>query len=232
MSVHRLLLRVARVCALGLVLLATPAGARAAAGPDRVVQVLLDIEASLTASRYSPITRVNARAGTYEFDCSGMASWVLRRAAPGAFQQVLRRSPTGRLVARDFVRQIASVAPEKPSWGWARVARIEDARPGDVIAWLKPQGWRSNVTGHVGFVMEAPRLSGRIPGGYLVRFADASRYQHEDDSRAATGRDGFGMGTILLLGHPETGAPLAYGWFGDQSGWISETQIVIGRPRR
>jgi hypothetical protein len=201
-------------------------------GGARVLEVLRDIESTLVDSRYSPVTRVNPKQGLYEFDCSGMASWVLRRASPGAWQRVRARSLSGRLVARDFFRTIAAVAPDKPHWAWQRVARIEDAQPGDVVAWLKPPGWRSAVTGHVGFVVSAPVPSRRIQGGYLVRFADASRYRHQDDTRAATGRDGFGSGTILLIADPATGAPGAYGWFGDDSSWISETEIVIGRPRR
>lgn len=201
-------------------------------GPPRVLDVLSQIETSLTFSRYTPFTRIDTQAGVYEFDCSGMAAWVLRRATPAAWHGVKQRSATGRIVARDFVRQIASVREGKPAWAWERVARVEDARPGDVIAWLKPARWVSNVTGHVGFVMEPPTRSTRIDGGYLIRFADASRYHHQDDSRAEEGRDGFGVGTILLIGDPETGAPVAYGWYGDQSAWISETQIVIGRPRR
>lgn len=209
-----------------------PPGRPTKAGPERVLDVLSQIEASLTASRYTPVTRVDVRVGSYEFDCSGMAAWVLHRAAPAALHAVRRRSASGRVVARDFVRTIASVHPEKPAWAWTRVPRIEDAQAGDIIAWLKPAGWKSNVTGHVGFVVASPQQSRRVEGGYLVRFADASRYQHQDDSRAGTDRDGFGVGTILIVADFETGAPRAYGWFGEYSGWIAETQIVIGRPRR
>ena len=198
----------------------------------RVVALLGKIDASLTDSRYSPITYVNPKLGVYEFDCSGMVSWVLQRAAPGAWQSVRAYSPTGRLVARDFVRAIAAVSDGRPTWSWQRVIRIEDAEPGDVIAWLKPQGWQSAVTGHVGFVLARPVASRRAPGAFLVRFADASRYQHQDDSRAASGRDGFGSGTVLFVTDSQTGAPTAYGWFGDESAWVAETQIVIGRPRR
>jgi hypothetical protein len=209
------------------------AGARTLApqGPGRIVQVLDDIEASLVESRYSPVTQVNPKTGLYQFDCSGMASWVLRRAAPAAWQKVRERSATGRLVARDFFRTIAAVQAAKPSWSWQRVERVEDAAPGDVIAWLKPP-WRSGVTGHVGFVVAAPTPSQRVPGGFLVRFADASRYLHQDDSREGAGRDGFGRGTILLMAHPETGVPVGYGWYGDLSSRFAETEVVIGRPRR
>lgn len=201
-------------------------------GPSRVLDVLSQIESSLTFSRYTPYTRVDAKAGIYEWDCSAMAAWVLRRATPAAWHGVKQRSPTGRIVARDFVRQIASVRVDRPAWAWERVGRVADMRPGDVVAWLKPNGWVSNVTGHVGFVMTAPEPSQRIAHGYLIRFADASRYQHQDDTRSEADRDGYGVGTILLIGDPETGSPIAYGWYGDDSSWIKETQIVIGRPRR
>ncbi len=200
--------------------------------PERVLEVLRNIETTLVSSRYSAVTRVDARLGLYEFDCSGMASWVLRRAAPGAAQTVQQRSPTGRPVARDFFRVIAQVRPERPTWSWQRVPRVAEIVPGDVIAWLKPPGWRSQVTGHIGFALEAPVPSRAYPGAFLVRFADASRYQHQDDTRAESGRDGFGFGTLLLIPHPETGVPVAYGWRGDHSGWLSETEVVIGRPRR
>jgi hypothetical protein len=72
-----------------------------------------------------------------------------------------------------------------------------------------------------------------VPGdveAYLVRIADASRYHHQDDSRAGSGRDGFGLGTILVVADSETGAPIAYGWFGLRSGWVLATKMAIGRP--
>src|SRR5688500_7136781 len=70
-------------------------------GPPRVLDVLSQIESSLTFSRYTPYTRIDAKAGIYEWDCSAMAAWVLRRATPAAWHSVKQRSPTGRIVARD-----------------------------------------------------------------------------------------------------------------------------------
>jgi hypothetical protein len=208
------------------------ARAPASASPERILSILNSIDGGLVESRYSHVTRVDSKRGLYEFDCSGMVDWVLRRAAPAAWQSVRARSATGRLVARDFVRTIAAVSPERATWSWERVARAADALPGDVIAWTKPPGWTTPITGHVGFVLEAPVASRRVPGAVLVRVADASRYIHERDTREHSGRDGFGYGTILLTTDPETGAPFAYGWFGDRSAWVAETEIVIGRPRR
>jgi hypothetical protein len=106
-------------------------------GPERVLAVLAQIDRTLVSSSYSHVTRVDPKAGLYEFDCSGMAAWVLQRGAPGAYQAVLTRSATGRPVARDFYRTIAAVAPGRPSWAWQRVAKLEDVRPGDVVAWTR-----------------------------------------------------------------------------------------------
>jgi hypothetical protein len=190
---------------------------------------LASIETTLRSSSYSHVTHVDAAQGLYEFDCSGLAAWVLARAAPRAHRAVLARTDGARPLARDYYRTIA--ASRTAPGAWAQVARLSDARPGDVIAWLKPSLVRSANTGHVGFVVAAPEPLEGVPGGFLVRIADASSYQHENDSRAGTGRTGFGFGTILVVADEGTGAPRAYGWFGRDSAWVLETGIAIGRPR-
>lgn len=202
-------------------------------GPRAVLARLAAIDNGLRSSRYSHTTRVDVKRGLYEFDCSGMVAWVLRRDAPKAHGAVTWRAKSGRPLARDYYRQIAATpADAEPRWGWARVARVADAAPGDVIAWLKPAELRSPNTGHVAFVVEPPR---QVPGeqpAFLLRIADASRYQHQDDSRAGSGRDGFGMGTILVVADAQSGAPVAYGWVGLRSAWVLETRMAIGRPVR
>jgi cell wall-associated NlpC family hydrolase len=202
-------------------------------GPDAVISVLAGIELGLRSSRYSHTTRVDPSSGLYEFDCSGLVAWVLRRASPRAHAAVAWRAKSGRPLARDYYAQIAATRAGAPArWGWSRVDRVEDARAGDVIAWLRPKQIRSTNTGHVAFLVAPPR---RVPGeaaAYLLRIADASRYRHEDDSRAESGRDGYGTGTILVVADPETGAPIAYGWVGLRSAWVLAAKIAIGRPER
>jgi hypothetical protein len=200
----------------------------AAANDNPVIRVIQRIENSLRYSSYSHVTRVNERDGSYEFDCSGMTAWVLRRSAPKAHSAVLARSK--RPLARDYYYRIAATKPGKARWGWQRVSRVDEAQPGDVIAWLKPDVLRSPYTGHVGFVVAPPQPLKETPGAYLVRIADASSYQHQDDSRALTGNTGFGYGTILVQTDPETGAPIAYGWFGQYSRWVLLAKMAIGRP--
>lgn len=208
---------------LAIALVASPA---VAADAPPVMNVVNHVAANLRFSEYSHVTKIDEKHGDYRFDCSGMVAWVLGRAAPRARSAI----GGGRPLARDFYARIRATPPGKARWGWLRVPRVADAAPGDVIAWLKPKEIHSPNTGHVAFVVEAPRPFSGVAGGYLVRIADASQYQHQDDSRAGTGLTGFGTGTILVVADPDSGAPVAYGWFGAESTWILDAKMAIGRP--
>ena len=48
-----------------------------APGNPRVVAVLQEIRATLRSTRYDHSTRIDLRAGRYDFDCSTMAAFVL-----------------------------------------------------------------------------------------------------------------------------------------------------------
>ena len=204
----------------------------APAGPEAVLSTLGHIDSTLQASKYSHATLVDERAGRYEFDCSGMAAWVLGRSSPVAQAAVAYRAKRGRPLARDYYHQIARSMAGRERHGWERVSHVADATPGDVIAWLRPKEIRSPNTGHVAFLLAPPEPVADAPYVYLVRIADASRHRHQDDSRAGTGRTGFGRGTILVVASPETGAPVGYGWVGLRSAWVLSTQMAIGRPIR
>ena len=221
---------------IGLLVLAADAASggskRAPArGPEQVVAVLEKIEAELVASRYQHVTRVRAKKGEYFFDCSGMAAWVLKRSAPAAHRSIGR--PGGhRPLAVHYYRKIAKVPLGKRRGPWLRVPAVGGARPGDVLAWVRPKWFPSKNTGHVAFVLSEPVWNeGGVPG-YLLKIADSSRYKHEDDSRAPD-ETGFGIGTILIP-TDDAGQPTGYGWVGSRSKprWIVPTDVVIGRPLR
>ena len=213
----------------------TPVSAATATAKEPAHQQILgriaQIAQNLQTSKYNHSTIVDERQGRYEFDCSGFVTWVLRRSAPGAYSSLLARAK--RPLARDYYHELAR-APvgERTPRGIRRIARVDQAEPGDIVAWLKPAQLRSPHTGHVGFLLERPRPLTEVAGGYLVRIADASSYQHQDDDRYESGRTGFGSGTIMLVADPETGEPRAYGWFGQYSRWVLETSIALGRVTR
>lgn len=158
-----------------------------------------------------------------------MASWILKRTAPGALEAV--ESPNDkRPLARDFFRTIEKIRPGKKRGPWMRPKSIIDARPGDVLAWIRPKWLPSKSTGHVAFILDTPTPnSGPVPG-WLYRIADSSKFRHEDDTREQ-GETGFGIGT-LLIPIDDDGNPTGYGWFGSETEheWIVATRIVIGRP--
>jgi hypothetical protein len=222
--------------ALATALLLCPAlatGARPAAptAADRIVGIIERIESGLVETEYRHVTRVKAREGRYFFDCSGMAEWILRRGAPQAMKSIGK--PDGRRpLAVHFHRRIARIRPGEQRGPWMRVRTAAHARPGDVIAWVRPKWFDSTSTGHVAFVVGEPALShGPVPG-ILVRVADSSKFKHEDDSRDEA-TTGFGTG-VLLIPTDEALQPTGYGWFGSRTRpeWVVPTDLVIGRPLR
>ncbi|RYZ05865.1 MAG: peptidoglycan endopeptidase [Myxococcales bacterium] len=204
-----------------------PAKAKAS---ERILQRLERIAENLRESKYNHATVVDEKSGRYEFDCSGLVTWVLRRTAPGAHAALIARS--ARPVARDYYWAFARAPTDRAPRGLHKVARVSDAQPGDLVAWLKPAQVQSPNTGHVAFLLEQPRPIEGVPGGFLVRIADASSYQHDADDRYESGRTGFGTGTILLLADETSGEPRAYGWYGLRSRYVMETPIALGRITR
>lgn len=199
-----------------------------APGNPRVVAALQEIRATLRSTRYDHSTRIDPRAGRYDFDCSTMAAFVLGRAAPRARAAL----PGGRPLAVDFWRAIRDAPTTRSRNGWLKVERVADARPGDVLAWPRPRWFRSNNTGHVAFVAEAPTVTRR---GVLVRVTDATSVGHQDDPRNRDGGPtGFGQGTLLIATDPVTGEGTAYGWIGIHTppDWMVATPVRIGRVVR
>ena len=227
LSRHGIRCALAASLTLGLVLPSASALASEERGPGRVLEVLAFIEKTRRETRYLHQTRIDPRRGIFRFDCSAMAGWVMERAVPHA-----RRTVTGRPLARDFYHAIARLRPGQRLGPWYRVPTVREARPGDVIAWIRPRWFPSSNSGHVAFVVSAPTENRGPVRGQLVRIADSTRLPHEADSRRS-GKSGFGEGTMLLATDAD-GRPTGYGWHGSisQPDWIIPTQIVIGRPLR
>lgn len=196
----------------------------ASRGARRVMRVLDDVSRRLTRTRYQHRTIVRRYRGVFLWDCSGMAEWVLGRVAPRTLSGIYRERP----VARDFYRVISRASVTGARRGWRRIARLRDARPGDVFAWLRPPHWGKGITGHVGFIVQSPRPVPGRPFTFAVRIADATSLPHQDDTREYGGPGGFGLGTIIL-GTDDSGAPVRYGWHGTRSGWTADTLITLGR---
>ena len=193
----------------------------------RVMSVIDQIRGSLRESTYQARTTVHAKAGVYHWDCSGMAAWILRRAAPLALRTLDRSRP----VARDFAAAIERAPVKRSRRGWQRIANIANVLPGDVFAWRRPRGFPSKNSGHVGFVLDRPLPVPGIPGAWAVRIADSTSSYHQDDSRRSDEDGGFGIGTLVFLTDRD-GRATSYGWSGTLSEWYIVTPIVFGRVSR
>lgn len=193
----------------------------------KVLKRLADIRATARNTWYRHKTRVNRHRGIYAWDCSGMTTWILEKAAPRARKALNRDRP----VATTFLKAMQRAPTDKPRRGWQQIADIKELRPGDIFAWKRPKEWGKGVTGHVGFVISRPQPLTDVDHAYVVRIVDSTRYPHGDDTRSADDKTGFGMGTVLFV-TDENGKPIAYGWHGADSQGVVTTPVAFGRVSR
>ncbi|MGE0789005.1 MAG: hypothetical protein AB7S26_25255 [Sandaracinaceae bacterium] len=192
---------------------------------ERVMETIRAVRANLRSTRYQHHRVVRERDGVYYWDCSLMVTWMLERAAPRSLATV----PGGsRRLAASYARAIERAPTDRFARGWQRIDHIESLRPGDVFAWRRPPHFPSNNSGHVGFVVEAPRRVPQMPGAYAVRIADATSTGHQNDTRPYPGEGGFGIGTLVFLTDGD-GHGTHYGWAGTYSGGYVVTPILFGR---
>lgn len=205
---------------------ASPPAAATRAG-QKVIATLDTVASTLRESKYQARTRVRTSEGIYDWDCSGMAAWILRRAAPVALEHLASARP----VARDFAAAIERAPTARARNGWQRIASVADVLPGDVFAWRRPRGMPSKNTGHVGFVVDRPRPVPEIPGAWAVRITDSTRGGHQDDTRIGDADGGYGTGTLVFL-TDDQGRATHYGWSGTYSEWYVVAPVWFGRVHR
>lgn len=198
-------------------------GAPATAAARRAMAHLDRIERTLRSTAYRHRTRVDERAGLYQFDCSGMVNYVVRPAAPRAFAALRRPRP----VARTYARVIAAAPTDRARRGWQRVARVEDARPGDVFAFERQAWWPGNDTGHVGFFVSAPRPVLGRSRLFLATIADSSGMPLLLGPRSLGGAGGHGRHDVAFQVDAD-GAVVALGWLG-LVGPTIPIEVQIGR---
>lgn len=206
------------------------ASAESSRASERISAEITAIERGLKATRYQHGLRVDRRRGIYFWDCSIMARWILARAAP----QARSAMGTDKPLARDFYRTIARAPTGMSRRGWMRVSGPSAILPGDLFAWLKPEIFKERKnTGHVGFVLDRPRPHPKHPDIWLLRIADATSQLHGEDSRPPEGEGGFGTATVAFK-FDRSGAPIAYGWYGEEQDpeTYVHTQIAFGRAFR
>jgi len=194
-----------------------------------------------THYQHNPV--IDPATGTYDLDCSEFVSYVLNAVAPEHYVRIPKEPSRICPLAFEFCDYFRSlVYDETYGWrrssdvdgalvyegaqGWKRVARLSEARRGDVIAWRFPHWAAGTDTGHVFIVAEKPAPA--VSGLTALRVFDSSTTPHFDDSREQGGtfESGVGRGTIMF--HVDrAGAPTAFQFGpGDR---FHAYPIVIGR---
>lgn len=161
-------------------------------------------------------------------DCSGFISHVLAEVAPHAYRAVRRMQPHAPYPqAKTYAEFFGRLPADAPRDGWVRVARVQDLRRGDIIAWEKggsheDHGGRGN-SGHVMMVVDPPgaptdaTVRGRRLQYVAILVLDSSSVYHFPPETLPPladqdHRDGLGKGFVrIALG--DDGQPVGY-WEG------------------
>ena len=183
------------------------------------------ILAQMKDTRYSHTTRVDEAEGTYELDCSGLATILLKAAAPRSLAAVPHAARRKRPLAFEFHDAFAAApADETKAAGWRRVERLADARPGDLIAWRRQEIIPGESTGHVAILDAAPVRED--DGQFRVVVIDSTGKPHGDDTRKE-GATGVGRGTMWFT-VDAAGRPAAFRWRA-RDGALNRPPLAIGR---
>ena len=197
---------------------------------EAVMAQLEEVERNVRSTRYRHTTEVNESLGIYDWDCSGMVGWILRRAAPVAFSAL----GVDRPVAQGIAQVIRDAPVDDERDGWRRIVRVSALRPGDVFAWETPRNLRQDgMTGHTGFIVGSPRHLYGLDEAYSIVVADSTTLPHQLDSRllALDFDGGIGRGTMTFAVDSD-GVAEAYGWQGPWSPVFRRNEIEFGRVTR
>lgn len=188
-------------------------------------QSILD---TLTETKYQyPPEALNMPSGVYNCDCNGFVGYVLQQIAPNHFQIVedanIESGPWPR--AFSYYDFFASLTPESTG-GWHRIDFLEDAQPGDIIAWREKTIEVNQDTGHVMIVAQPPTPD--PSGDFQVWVYDSAAYPHFEDTRT-TGAFPTGVGTGYITFKVDAeGRPNA-SIFGPTLPEATFLQIAVGR---
>jgi hypothetical protein len=166
------------------------------------------ILSSVKSTKYEHTTDIDEKKGQYYCDCSGFVGYVLNRTVAnddrkGPLHNGDRR-PVAAEYERGFEKAPTSVSRRSKDL-WVQIVKLEDARPGDVIAWRLAVP-KPNDTGHVVIVDERPVVEG---DGIVKVVAIDSTVLPSADITAEKGKTGIGRRTMWFTVDKD-GRPTGY----------------------
>jgi hypothetical protein len=196
----------------------------------------------MTSTMYTHHDVEYAKAGTYDFDCVGLADYFLGLGAPRALAALRHAEhiPAGYVPSPDHFADYLSSLPHNGTSLWRPITRVRQIMPGDLI--IMNTITNSDDPAFVGHAMIAaspPLLLAN--GSYALNVFDSTGSPHgSDDTRlwdpravpdrvGAPGGSGLGMGTIQLW-VTASGKPWRISWSIGQS--REATPIEIARALR
>jgi len=184
------------------------------------------ILATVKTSTYQHPTDIDAAAGRFNCDCSGLIDYLLLQDLPSHYKSIPFPKTVKRPRAVEFY-QVFNTAPAQPTPGelWQHIESITDARIGDLLAWRKDPLPEKGSTGHIVLFDSAPKpIAENL---YEIIVIDSTSLPHHDDTRPAN-TTGVGRGTIYVKtdaqGHPIAYAPKS------PEGPFRKHPIAIARP--
>jgi len=190
---------------------------------ERILAQARQMIAAFPTSSYNHKTNIDPTRGICEVDCSGFVATVLAAVSPEHLKAIpLRKAGRKRPLAEDFYAAFAAQQGSVP--GWQAVTQVQDARPGDCIAWWKQEHKKGENTGHVMLIAEPPVL--QQPGNWRIRILDSTASPHAADTRPE-GKTGLGSG-VIWLDVDANGRILGYHWK-SATGRLNEHPVAIGR---
>jgi hypothetical protein len=173
---------------------------------------------SMNSTLYQHRTEVDRAKGIFRYDCVGFVSYALKQATPTAWQSIVRATslPKGRIPSPARYLAFFASLHEAPQDGWQPVAKVQDLRAGDIIAWEQKTEF---ATGHAVILAEDPVEK---EGTWWAAVFDATSSPHSDDSRPSDDRaqilertgkhSGLGHGVMGFVADSETGALRGVRW--------------------
>jgi hypothetical protein len=177
----------------------------------------------MKSTKYQHQDFEDASAGTYDFDCVGLADYFLSLGAPKALAALRAAEdiPAGYVPSPDHFADYLGALPAGGTPLWRPVAHVRQILPGDLVVMQKMTAPGSDFVGHAMIAASAPLLLAN--GSFALNVFDSTGSPHgPDDSRlwdtrtvpdkaGAPNGSGLGFGTVQLWVN-QTGTPERISW--------------------